>query len=419
VAAATATFDAVLHAAPGGADAQDNRLYARLYVEDDPAVTAADHNAWGAALPPAAALPIADLDPDRRLRVGYVSPDFRRHAVASFLTPYIGAQDKAAVEVFCYADVLQPDAVTERLRGHADHWHSVHGWSDGTLAAQIAADRIDILVDLAGHTQGNRLGMFARRAAPIQITGLGYPATTGLAAMDYRFCDAVTDPPGAERYATENLLRLEPSLHCYEPLPALAAGFVTFGSFNKLAKISDAAVRLWAQVLGRQPGSRLVVKSKPLTEESTRLRLAARFAGLGVDPQRLELTGWRPDDGDHMGLYGRIDIALDTFPYNGTTTTCEALWMGVPVLTLKGTGHTARVSASLLTAVGLPEWIAETPEAFGAIAAANAADLPALARLREGLRERVSRSALCDAPTHARGVEAAYRALWRKKLRGS
>jgi protein O-GlcNAc transferase len=431
VATAIATFDTVVREAPQRSDAQDNRLYARLYTEEDPAVVAAEHRVWGAALPAVPLSPIADPDPDfdpgRRLRVGYVSPDLRRHAVATFLTPYIGAHDAAAVEVFCYADVVRPDAVTERLRSAADHWRQVHGWSDEALAARIEADRIDILVDLAGHTQGNRLGLFARRAAPIQVTALGYPATTGLATMDARFCDAVTDPPGAEGYASETLLRLLPNLHCYGPLPApppgplpaQTAGIVTFGSFNKLAKISGATVRLWARVLRDLPASRLVVKSKPLTEDSTRAGLAARFAARGIDPARLTLSGWRPDDGQHMGLYGSIDIALDTFPYNGTTTTCEALWMGVPVLTLMGDGHAARVSASLLTAVELPDWIAETPAAFAALAVAKAADLPALAGLRAGLRERMRASSLCDASAHARGVEAAYRALWWEKIRGS
>lgn len=425
--AALGDFDAILEQPPGRRDVQDNRLYARLYTEEDPAVIAAEHAAWGAAMPGAAATPTSDPDPNRRLRVGYVSPDFRRHAVAFFLRPFLEAHDPAVVEVFCYADVQQPDAVTNALRRHADHWCGVHGWSDAALRARIEADRIDILVDLAGHTQGNRLSLFATRAAPIQVTGIGYPATTGLPAMDYRFCDAVTDPPGAEAFATEALVRLAPNLHCYEPftaltpgpLPALTVGHVTFGSFNKLAKISDACVRLWAGVLSALPSARLVVKSKPLAEAATQARLIARFAALGIEPGRIDVSGWMPDDSDHMGLYGRVDVALDTFPYNGTTTTCEALWMGVPVLTLAGRAHAARVSASLLAAAGLKDWIAETPESFAAMAAAKAQDLAALATLRLKLRDRLRASPLCDAQAHARGVEAAYRSMWRKAVTGS
>ncbi len=426
-AAAIRAFDAVLVQAPGLRDVQDNRLYARLYDAEDPRVVADEHRAWGATMPAAAAVALADPDPNRRLRVGYVSPDFRRHAVAFFLAPFLEARDPAVVEVFCYADVLRPDAVTEALRGQADHWRAVHGWTDAALLAQIKVDRIDILVDLAGHTQGNRLGLFAARAAYIQVTGIGYPATTSLPAMDYRFCDAVTDPAGAEDFASETLVRLTPNLHCFAalaspapgPLPALAAGHVTFGSFNKLAKISDVTVRLWAAVLAALPTARLVVKSKPLTEKATRDRLIERFTVLGVRPDRIDLSGWMPDDGDHMALYGRVDMALDTFPYNGTTTTCEALWMGVPVLTLAGRAHAGRVSASLLTAAGLADWIAESPEAFVALAIAKAGDPAALAEVRLGLRERVRVSPLCDAQAHARGVEAAYRAMWISALKGS
>ena len=416
--AARASFDAVLSQVPGRRDAADNRLYARLYTEQDPQVIVAEHRAWGATYPAPASMPVHDPDPARRLRVGYVSPDFRRHSVAFFLAPFIGAHDREAVEVFCYADVLKPDEVTARLQAGADHWRAVHGWSDERLAAQIKADRIDILVDLAGHTQGNRLHVFAGRAAPLQVSGIGYPATTGLPAVDYRLCDAVTDPSGAEVFATEKLLRLAPGLHGYTPLaapdpeapPALAAGYVTFGSFNKLAKISDATVDLWSRVLAAVPGSRLRVKAKALTEPSTQDRLATRFERLGVARARLTLAGWTPGDGDHMALYNQIDIALDTVPYNGTTTTCEALWMGVPVLTLAGRGHAARVSASLLTAAGLPAWIAATPEDF--VAKARAVNVADLAKLRLAMRDRVRASPLCDVNAHARGVENAYRAIW-------
>ena len=424
--AAITAFDAVLAADPSHKDAADNRLYARLYSDNDPARIAREHQVWGQEEPLAVA--IRDPDPARRLRVGYVSPDFRRHSVAFFLAPFLCAHDPKALEVFCYADVARPDAVTRQLAAHVPHWRDTHALSDEALVAQIAEDGIDILVDLAGHTQGNRLPVFARRAAPLQVTGLGYPATTGLKAMDYRLCDAMTDPAGSETHATETLLRLTPSLHAFEPppsaplpdaLPALAAGAVTFGSFNKCAKISPSCVLLWSQVLAAIPEARLLIKSKALIEETTRARLAARFVAEGIDPARLDLTGWRPGDGEHLGLYGQVDIALDTVPYNGTTTTCEALWMGVPVLALAGRSHAARVSASLLTAAGLQDWIAGTAADFVMIAKAKTADLVALQALRAGLRAQVAASPLCDAHAHARGLEAAYRALWQKAIRDS
>lgn len=427
VAAALGAFDAVLAQAPALRDAQDNRLYARLYTEEDPAVVAAEHRRWAEGFSPAAAKALMDPDLDRRLRVGYVSPDFRRHSVAFFLAPFLSARDAAAVEVFCYSDVAAPDAVTETLRAQADHWRQVHGWSDQALAARIAEDRIDILVDLAGHTQGNRLGLFAARAAPIQVTGIGYPGTTGLGAMDYRLCDAITDPVEADNYASETLVRLVPGLHCYTPppapavsgLPALARGHVTLGSFNKLAKISAATIALWAGVLRGLPEARLVIKAKALADSGTQSLLMEKFAAAGVDPARLTLSGWIPGDAGHLALYHDIDIALDTFPYSGTTTTCEALWMGVPVVTQAGRGHAARVSASLMAAAGLANWIASTPEAFAARVQAASCDLAGLATLREGLREKMRASPLCDARAHARGVEAAYRAMWRDKIRGS
>ncbi len=420
-------FDAVLDQVPAAREAQDNRLYARLYSEQDPAAVAAAHRRWAEGFPPPAVKRIADPDPGRRLRIGYVSPDFRRHSVAFFLAPLIGARDPAAVEVFCYADVAAPDAVTEALRAQADRWRQVHGWSDAALAAQIAEDRIDILVDLAGHTQGNRLGLFAARAAPIQVSAIGYPATTGLAAMDYRLCDAITDPLDADDYASETPVRLVPGLHCYAPppappvssLPALAKGHLTLGSFNKLAKISAATVALWVNVLRALPNARLVIKAKALADGATQGLLLEKFTAAGIDPGRLTLSGWIPGDAGHLALYQDIDIALDTFPYNGTTTTCEALWMGVPVVTLAGRGHAARVSASLLAAVGLADWIAPTPEAFAARVVSAAADLPGLAGLRAGLREKMRRSPLCDARAHARGLEAAYRTIWRDKIRDS
>jgi len=426
---AVAAFDDVLRADPSMRDAAGNRLYADIYSESDPRALHAAHAAWGKAMPAPPPLRPADGNPARRLRVGYVSPDFRRHSVSFFIEPILAAHDPAAVEVFCYADVARADAVTARLRAAAHHWRDVYGKSDDDVFHLIQGDGIDILVDLAGHTKGNRLAVFARRPAPVQVTAWGYPATTGLSAMDYRLCDAVTDPAvAADAYAVETLVRLVPGLHCYLPpdpappvadLPALTSGHVTFGSFNKLAKISPSTVAMWAGVLRAVPRSRLLLKTKPLAETETRARLERSFAMHGIAAARLDLRAWVPDDSGHLGLYNTVDIALDTFPYNGTTTTCEALWMGVPVLTMTGAGHAARVGASLLTQVGMTDWIADAPDMFAARAAGFAGDLEALAQVRRDLRARVRTSALCDAPAHARGVEAAYRAVWRKSCAGA
>ncbi len=420
---AVTAFEGVLAADPGNRDAADNRLYAEIYTEDDPRVVHAAHAAWGKSHPVAPIRKPIDPKSERRLRIGYISPDFRRHSVSFFLEPLLEAHNPATVEVFCYADVAQPDAVTAKLKRHAHQWHDVQGRSDDDVFKLIVADQIDILVDLAGHTKGNRLAVFARRAAPVQVTALGYPATTGLPAIDYRLCDEITDPtPQANAYAVEALVRL-PNLHCYAPpadappvgaLPALAAGHVTFGAFNKLAKISPQTAALWADMLKRNPNARLIVKTKPLAEVETRTRLEQTFASHGINADRLDLRGWSAEDRAHLDLYNSIDIALDTTPYNGTTTTCEALWMGVPVLTMSGHGHAGRVGASLLSQVGLADWIAEDHAGFVALAKRFAADRPALAALREGLRSAVKASPLCDGKAYAHAVEAAYRAMWRK-----
>ena len=420
---AVAAFDAVLAADPSNPDAADNRLYAGIYTEDDPRAVHAAHAAWGKSCPVVASRKPIDPKPERRLRIGYVSPDFRQHSVSFFVETLLAAHDPKTVEIFCYADVAQPDAVTARLKHHAQHWRDVQGLSADELFKLIVTDQIDVLVDLAGHTKGNRLAVFARRPAPVQVTALGYPATTGLPAMDYRLCDAATDPaPTADAYAVETLVRLS-GLHCYAPpkdaptvgtLPALAAGHVTFGAFNKLAKISPATIVLWAQVLKAIPNARLIIKTKPLAEAETRMRLESAFGAHGIKAGRLDLRGWSAEDRAHLDLYNRVDIALDTAPYNGTTTTCEALWMGVPVLTIAGRGHAGRVGASLLSQVGLKDWIATDPTEFVAHAARMAADTSRLAALRQGLRQAVAASPLCDGPAYARAVEAAYRAMWRQ-----
>ena len=416
------------------------RIAALNYRADLTAREVADaHRAWGRRF--AAPLRRADGFPpgtasaaaDRPLRIGYVSPNFFRHSVAHFLLPVLRAHDRTACEVFCYANSVLVDDTTRALRSAADHWREIVGRSDEEVAQLVRADRIDILVDLAGHTGDNRLLVFARRPAPVQVSWLGYPQTTGVEAMDYRLSDEITEPSGeADALGTETVVRLPRGFHCFGrpgeggsgdgcegealevgPPPALANGFVTFGSFNTVQKMPPALVTLWARVLLAVPGSRLLLKSLPDAVIADRYH--GLFAAQGIDPARVEFLRWTPSRAAHLRLYGRMDIALDTFPYHGTTTTCEALWMGVPVLSLCGDRHVSRVGASLLTRAGLPEWIAVDEADYVARAAAYAACPAGLSLLRAGLRDRMRASALCDARGFADDLEAAYRALWRAR----
>lgn len=361
-------------------------------------------------------------DPARRLRVAYLSADCRGHSVSYFFEPIAQHHDRDRFEMFIYSGTEEGDAVTERLKGYPGHWRETRELSDAALADLARRDQIDIAVDLSGLTVGNRLHAMARRLAPVQITYLGYPNTTGLPAMDWRIVDAITDPVGAEALMTERPLRLPGCFLCYRPPagappvappPAVDAGFLRFGSFNNLAKTSPTAVALWCEVLRRIPGSRFILRAKILSASIAESHLRARFEKEGVDPARLEIFDFLPGHSDHLSLYNRVDVALDTFPYHGTTTTCEAMWMGVPVVTLEGEVHAARVGSSLLHAVGLPELIARDRGEFVEIAARLAGDLPALAGLRAGLRERVRRSILCDQPGFTARFETALRDAWR------
>ena len=276
---------------------------------------------------------------------------------------------------------------------------------------------------LLGHTVGNRLDVFAACAAAIQVTGIGYPNTTGLLQMSARFADMMTDPfPQADAWSIEKIIRLKTGLHCYTvpsialdvgPLPALARKHITFGSFNKRAKISEATIDLWSAVLKAVPFARLLIKAKALGEHAAQQHLAAQFATRGIAIDRLQLSGWRPADADHLALYNDIDIALDTYPYNGTTTTCEGLWMGVPVITRVGQAHAARVGASLLTTLKLPELICADAQAYTDCAVRLAGNFAALSELRRSLRERMRASDLCQPQKYAQAVESEYRVLWR------
>ena len=363
-------------------------------------------------------------DPDRKLRIGYLSPDFRAHSVAFFIEPLLSAHDRGRVEVTCYANLLRPDTMTQRLRGIADRWRNVWGLDDEKLARLVRRDGIDILVDLAGHTSGNRLRVFGMKPAPIQVSWLGYPNTTGMREMDYRFTDEWADPPGAsDELYTETLVRLPKGFLCYKPLddcPEVSApplsrnGHITFGCFNNSAKINNEVLDVWCDILIEMPDARLLMKSKQLHGSGLHERFRSEFARRGVDPSRVEMLGRVESTHEHLALYGRVDIALDTFPYNGTTTTCEALWMGVPVITLAGDRHAGRVGVSLLTQLNLGEFIAANTDSYVALAVSLARDPTRLGARRSMLRKHMRDSTLCDAGDFARRVEMAYAGFWRK-----
>jgi protein O-GlcNAc transferase len=361
---------------------------------------------------------------DRRLKIGYVSPDFRRHPVASFIEPVIAVHNREQFEVFCYSDVRRQDEKTARIKGATDHWRDIPGLSDEKAAELIRKDGVDILVELAGHTAHNRLLLFARKPAPVQVSWIGYPATTGLSAMDYKIVDTYTDPPGmTEQFYTEELIRMPESFLCYlpesespdvGPAPVLKAGHVTFGSFNNFAKVSPEVIELWTKILTAIPGSRLLMKAKSLSDRSTRDYVMGLFLQRGMTAGRIDLLSWEPSTGGHLETYKRIDIGLDTFPYAGTTTTCEAGWMGVPVITLAGNTHASRVGASLLSNIGIPELIAKTPDEYLAMAVNLANDTKSLQRLHEGLRSMMMRSPLTDAKRFIIDLENSFRSIWRE-----
>ena len=411
--------------------AHSNLLFCLNYADDvAPVEVAAHHLAFGRRHPVpedldgAMAMPV-ELDSERPLRVGFVSPDLKQHSVAYFLEPLLRATDRTAFDLVCYADVLKPDAVTERLRAAVERWRPIRGLADADVARLVRADRVDILIDLAGHTAYNRLSLFATRAAPVQMTYLGYCNTTGLDAVDWRITDAWADPPGlTESLHSEELLRVSHGFLCFQPHadapaprppPACADGRVTFGSFNLPAKISPATLTLWAEILRRVPDSRLLLKS-PLADPATRSSLAQRLAASPLAGHDVQVLGRVADERDHLAAYGGVDVALDTWPYGGTTTTCEALWMGVPVVTLTGGSHASRVGASLLTRLGAPELVAETPAAYIAAAVGLATDLDRLVALRSSLRARMASSGITDATAFARSFGEALRRAWRIRV---
>lgn len=358
-----------------------------------------------------------------RLRLGFVSGDMRRHSVAYFLLSVLDPLQRCGFDLYAYPTHRSADDITERLKCNFKVWHSLVGLDDLTAVETVRKDEVDIIFDLSGHTNHNRLDLFCHRLAPVQIGWIGYPNTTGLRAIDYRLTDEIVDPQGvADALHTERLIRLPAPFLCFSPpwhdvpilsAPARRGRSLTFGSFNARVKIGDECVRLWSRVLAAVPDSRMLIKSgNGLEEDAARDELRQRFVAEGIAADRIEIHGAQPDDVAHLSLYGSVDVCLDAYPYNGTTTTCEALWMGVPVVTLSGDSHASRVGRSLMTSIGLEELVASGIDDFVAIAAALAADLPRREDLRHTMRQRLLDSPLMDAQRMAKNLTEVLRELW-------
>jgi predicted O-linked N-acetylglucosamine transferase (SPINDLY family) len=363
-------------------------------------------------------------EPERRLRIGYVSQDFRDHPVGRFLLPLLANHDREQFEPICFADGVTFDDYTHRLRAHTAGWHVTSLMNDAELADLVRHEHIDILVDLRVHSSPNRLLVFARKPAPVQMTYLGYPGTTALATMDYRLTDELLDPPGNDAFYTEQSIRLTGTYWCYEPhpttpdiapLPAARAhgNAVTFGCLNAFGKMSPSALALWRDLLVAIPNSTLLLHA---LAGSHRDRVKNEFAQGGVDPRRIDFVG-KQSFTDYLHTYGRIDIALDPFPFNGGTTTCDALWMGCPVVTLAGQIAVAREGVSILTRAGFPKWVANSREQYVAVAKALAQDHDQLSTIRASMRPALASSPLMDRKAYARGVEQAYRSAWQQWCR--
>lgn len=421
---ALAAYRAVLEVDPGFTAAHSNYVYALNFHHDYTATEVfEEHRRWGErhAAPLRHALPPITVDrtAGRRLRVGYVSPDFWHHPVCYFIEPVLRYHDRERFEIICYSDVARPDQYTRRLQSYPVVWKDTRSLSDGDLAQLIREDKVDILVDLTGHTQDNRLLTFARKPAPVQITWCGYINTTGMNAIDYRITDSYADPPGmTERLHTERLLRLPEIYMAYEPPqdsppvaapPRAANGYVTFGSLNTLRKITPPVIAAWAQILKILPDDRLAIFSVP--EGRARDRLVQAFRDQGVASRRLDLIG-KLSFQQFLKAHAQVDIALDPFPFNGATTTSINLWMGVPVITLAGPRHAARAGVSMLSNLGLVQWIAANEPDYVRLAVELARDADECAVLRASLRQRMLTSPNTDGPRLTGFLEAAYAKIW-------
>jgi predicted O-linked N-acetylglucosamine transferase (SPINDLY family) len=422
---AIACYDRALELRPDFAEAHSNRLYTLHFCSDYDAQTIyAEHRRWNLqfAEPLAkCALPHSnERSVDRRLRIGYVSPDLCDHVVGRFLLPLLETHDRERYEIYCYASVRHSDAMTQRCRAQADVWRNVPGYADEQLAESIRQDQIDVLVDLTMHMAESRLLAFARKPAPVQVAYLAYAGTTGLSVMDYRLTDPYLDPPAQnEPIYSEESICLPETYWCYRPpietpavndLPALRVGHITFGCLNNFCKVTDQTLAIWASLLQAMPLARLLLHAHP---GNHRDRVRSFLAQRRISPDRLTFADMVPLE-EYYRQYHRIDVALDPFPYGGGTTTCDALWMGVPVVSLAGQTAVGRGGLSILSNVGLADWVAYDGEQYVRIATELGGDVERLRELRATLRDRMRGSPLMDAPRFARNVEAAYRAMWQR-----
>ncbi|MDH5258130.1 MAG: glycosyltransferase, partial [Gammaproteobacteria bacterium] len=363
---------------------------------------------------------------NRKRRIAYVSSDFRFHSVAFFFLPVLQNHDSDNFEVYCYSSSNKADDITDEFKKYSQHWRDIVDLNDEEVIQLAINDKIDILVDLSGYSAGSRLGVFANRVAPLQISYLGYPNTTGLTTVDYRVTDYYTDPVGlTEHLNTEKLARLDDVFLCFSPQsscptvsesPFEKNGFITFGSFNNMAKINDDVIKIWSELLLNFSNSKLLLKSKALADPDVQQFILSRFKNYGISNDRILLKNYANDFVSHVCAYSDMDIALDTFPYNGTTTTCEALWMGVPVITLLGNSHISRVSASILHKLELDDFITHSNEDYINIACKLATDKHVLPNLRSTMRERIQNSGFINGVEFTKNLENLYQKIWQERM---
>ncbi|KAH1061241.1 hypothetical protein GLYMA_02G201300v4 [Glycine max] len=435
IALAINAYEQCLKIDPDSRNAGQNRLLAMNYIDegnDDKLFEA--HRDWGRRFMRLYSQFTSwdnSKDPERPLVIGYVSPDYFTHSVSYFIEAPLLYHDYTNYKVVVYSAVVKADAKTIRFREKVlkkgGIWKDIYGTDEKKVADMVREDQVDILIELTGHTANNKLGMMACRPAPVQVTWIGYPNTTGLPTIDYRITDSQADPPETKQKHVEELVRLPDCFLCYTPspeagpvcpTPALSNGFVTFGSFNNLAKITPKVLQVWAKILCAIPNSRLVVKCKPFCCDSVRQRFLSTLEKLGLEPLRVDLLPLILLNHDHMQAYSLMDISLDTFPYAGTTTTCESLYMGVPCVTMAGSVHAHNVGVSLLSKVGLGNLIAKNEDEYVKLAVKLASDISALQNLRMSLRELMSKSPLCNGAKFTLGLESTYRKMWRRYCKG-
>ncbi len=417
-------FLKALEIEPANAAMHSNFLFNLHFLPElEPQMLFDEHERWGRIHAPVSLGKVAHSnvpDPDRRLRIGYISPDFGSHAVMYFFESLLDEHNKKAIETFGYANVRAISATTERIAHKLDHYRNIFGVGDKEVVALIEEDQIDILVDLAGHSTDNRIIVMAYKPAPIQVTYLGYFDTTGLEAIDYILTDSIADPPGSQKFYTEKLALLPDGFLCYRPadyarpvtsLPAERNGHITFGVLCNNRKINLNMMELWAEIIKANKESRLLLMFRTGNDPDMRNYYLSKLERLGIPDQRVAICGGT-HHAEHLKYYSEADIILDTFPLNGATTTCEALWMGVPVISLVGELHVSRFGLSILTRIGLEFFAASTPKEYIAKATALANNRQALENLRASMRERMNSSILCDAKKFASGVETAYRKMW-------